>query len=197
MKVLEKVLVAIDFGSDTDSVIAWAIRLAKTFGSELHLLHVLPKVDESIPEVDGLIQMARQGAATRLRAIRQDLDEAGAWTAEEKIAQGTPFDEIIRHSEELDANVILVGSRSGEEVVEQRLGTTAERLCRKSNKPVWVVGPERNTDEWSILCPVDCSSPSKRALRNAIHLARRFDVHLMVLHVIRPVFALTRFGYER
>ena len=43
MKVLEKVLVAIDFGSDTDSVIAWAIRLAKTFGSELHLLHVLPE----------------------------------------------------------------------------------------------------------------------------------------------------------
>jgi len=191
MKVLENVLVAVDFGIRTESVVEEATRLAKTFGSQIHLLHVLPKLDESIPEAEDVMEMARRGALARLAEIRSGLDEAGARTAEEKVTVGIPFDQIIQCAEELDANVILVGSRTTERTAGPRLGTTAERLCRKSSKPVWVVAPEKSGDPKSILCPVDRSSASERALTNAVHLARRFNVQLTVLHVIRPVFALS------
>ena len=103
------------------------------------------------------------------------------------VAEGTPFDQIIRHSEDIEANVIIVGSRNDDGAEGLRIGTTAERLCRKSSKPVWVVNAESGAGPKGILCPVDCSSPSKRALQNAIHLARRFDAQLFVLHVVRPI----------
>lgn len=202
MKVLEKVLVAVDFGANTDSVVASATRIAKTFGSEIHLLHVLPVAEETIPEFDEMMErQAQQQAVARLKEIRSRLDESEVWTAEEQIAQGTPFNEIMRVADDLDANVILVGSRNETHANEYGLGkptgllgTTAERLCRKASKPVWVVGSESETPGRSILCPVDFSSPSRRALKNAIHLARRFDVELIVLHVIRPLFAVPGLG---
>ena len=189
MKLLERILVPLDFGPRTDSVVHAATCLAKAFDSEVHLLHVLPKLDDASPEALEVMGMARQGAGSRLAEVRSRLEQAGVGTAEEIVAEGSPFDQIILHAEEIEANVIMVGSRNDDGTEGLRIGTTAERLCRKSSKPVWVVAAESGAGPKSILCPVDCSSPSKRALRNAIHLARRFDAQLFVLHVIRPISA--------
>jgi nucleotide-binding universal stress UspA family protein len=190
MKLLQHILVAVDFGSRTDSVAAAAVRLSKTFGGEIHLFHVMPVFDVSTPDMARLMEMARQGAESRLAEVCGRLEEAGISTAEPKIAEGVPFDQIIQHADELDANVIVIGARKPDEASRLRIGITAERLCRKSTKPVWIVVPESVDDPKNILCPVDRSSPSRRALRNAIHLARRFDARLLVLFAIRPISAL-------
>ena len=44
MKLLEKILVATDFGMDTDQTVQTAVSVAKTFSSEIILLHVIPEV---------------------------------------------------------------------------------------------------------------------------------------------------------
>jgi len=190
MKLLERILVPLDFGARSDWVIDAATGLAKAFGSEVHLLHVLPRLDDASPEAQEVMEMARQGAAGRLAEARNRLEQAGARAVEGIVAEGTPFDQIIQHSEEIDANVIIVGSRRADGAGGLRIGTTGERLCRKSSKPVWVVNAEGGVAPKNILCPVDCSSPSRRAVRNAIHLARRFEARLLVLHVIPPMSAL-------
>ena len=188
MRLLERVLVALDFGPGTDAVVAAATALAKRFSSEVCLLHVLPQLDEAVvPDLDKVLTMARQGALSRLAEVRGRLQAAEVSTGQEQVADGIPFDRIIAHAEDLDANVIVVGAHSGEAAGGARLGMTAERLCRKSSKPVLVVHPESPVEPKTILCPVDGSAPSKRALRNAIHLARRFDAQLQVLHVIPPI----------
>ncbi len=46
-----------------------------------------------------------------------------------------------------------------------RLGTTAEKIIRKSDKPVWVVKKDNPLNVKNILCPVDFSPESKRALK--------------------------------
>jgi len=107
-----------------------------------------------------------------------------------KVAEGVPFNEIIHYAEEVEANVIVVASRSEASAEGTRLGTTVERLFRKSSKPVWAVAPESQGHPEKILCPVDCSAASRRALRNTIHLARRFESRLHVMHVVRPVPSL-------
>ncbi len=190
MKLLQRILVAVDLGPRTESVIDTAACLAKAFGSEIYLLHVLPDLDTSSSEARDVLNTARQGAAGRLAAIRARLEQEGVPVAEETVAVGSPFDEIIRYGDDIEANVLVVGSRNETPPSGLRLGTTAERLCRKAGKPVWIVEPESRLPPRSILCAADGSAPSRRALRNAIHLARRFDAHLSVLHVIRPMSAL-------
>lgn len=190
MKLLERILVPLDFGPRTDAVLATAASLAKTFDSEVHLLHVLPQLDGSSLALSDIMSMAHRGAEGRLAEVRSRLEEAGTAAAEAAVAEGTPFDRIIRHAEDIDANVIVVGSRRDDGREGLRIGTTTERLCRKSTKPVWIVGSESGAHPRTILCPVDGSGPSQRALRNGVHLARRFGARLMVLHVVRPISAI-------
>jgi nucleotide-binding universal stress UspA family protein len=187
MKVLQRILVPVDFGPRTGPVIEAAASLARTFGSEIHLLHVLQRLDDASPETQEVVELARQGAASRLAEARSRLDEAGLSTTEETVAIGTPFDQIIRRADELEANVIVVGSRKDGGPDGTQLGTTLERLCRKASKPVWIVAPAGRAGPKTILCPIDYSPASGRALRNAIHLARRFESRLVVLHVVAPI----------
>ncbi len=190
MKLLERILLPLDFGPGSDCVVAAAIGVAKAFDSEVHLLYVLPKLDGASPDVQELIQMARQEAANRLAEVRVRLEHAGVHAMEGTVVAGTPFDQIARHSEEIDANVVIVGPRSAAGVEGRGSSTTTERLCRKSSKPVWIVNAGSGVGPESMLCPVDCSLPSRRALRNAIHLARRFDAKLFILHVVPPMAEL-------
>ena len=79
-------------------------------------------------------------------------------SAEEVVVEGVAFDQIISHAETCNTNVIVVGSGAGAD--GSRLGITAERVCRKALKPVWVVSPGGPGFPRSILCPVDFSKPS-------------------------------------
>jgi nucleotide-binding universal stress UspA family protein len=103
------------------------------------------------------------------------------------VSEGTPFDRIIEYANDVDANLVVVGSRGAEPAGGSRLGTTAERLCRRSSRPVLVVAPATPPEPERILCPVDGSAPSKRALRNAIHWARRLQSQLRIVHVVPPI----------
>jgi nucleotide-binding universal stress UspA family protein len=187
MKLLQQILVPVDFGPRTDAVVEAAASIARTFGSQIHVLHVLPSLDEASPETREIVDLARQEAARRLAEIRSRLEQAGLSTAEQTVATGSPFDQIIRHADELDVNVIVVGSRKDGGPDGPQLGTTLERLCRKASKPVWIVAPTVAPTPQTILCPVDCSPASARALRNGIHLARRFEARLVVLYVVTPI----------
>ena len=103
-----------------------------------------------------------------------------------------PFDQIVRHADQHDANVIIMGAGEKSDDDPFRLGITAEKVLRKSSKPVWVVKPDAAKQINNILWPVDCSEPSVRALTNAIRLARSFQAKLTVLHAIQPLTAILR-----
>jgi nucleotide-binding universal stress UspA family protein len=96
-------------------------------------------------------------------------------------------------AEERDVNAILIGSHPDSAGDGLTLGTTAERLCRKASKPVWIVRGGKAFRGRSIVCPVDFSGASRRAMRNAIHLARKMQASLAVLHVAEPPSSLSSF----
>lgn len=184
MKLIQKILVAVDFMRATDEVVAHAIHLAKTFHAEVVLLHVLPD-DLNDAKITRLLEHA---AEQRLAALRQELDAAEIPTVTPLIKKGRHFDMIVETADQLDANLIMIGA--GQKDGEQEgypLGTTAQKIIRWSDKPVWVVKPGQAPDIQTILCPVDFSAPSKLALKNAIILARRFQARLIVMSVFEQL----------
>lgn len=185
MKELQKILVATDFSEAAHDALRAAIAVGTKFRSKLVLLHVIPGALETPGELEPLRAAIRE----KLADCEKEILTAGLHVHKSVIAHGTPFDRIIHCANNEDVDVIFVGSELKSPDSPFRLGVTPERLIRKSPKPVWVVKPGSTSLPRKILCPVDFSDPSRRALTNAIRLARQLDAHLTVLHVLDTVLA--------
>lgn len=183
MKLLEKILVPTDFRGSAESAIKMAVSLAKIFDSEIILLHVLPGGLDPKTTLVNLEKIATK----QLAILREQLNQQGVKTTEPLVATGSLFEEMIKASEIYSANLIMMGSGDKTDTDHFPLGTTTEKVMRKSNKPVWVVKQNAPVNIVRIVCPVDYSEPSRRALSNAIHLARGLDVELTVLSVIESL----------
>ena len=183
MKQLEKILVAIDFKRASEDASQMAIALAKKFGSEIILVHVIPEIKD--------YQIARgrirKKVTDKLKHTGMDLKRNGVSSVETVTRFGIPFERIIEHSDELDVNLIVVGSGKGDKKFP--LGITAERVMIYADKPVLAVKPGSRPLIRKIFCPVDFSEASKRALINAIHLSQTFEAHLTVLTVFEPLLS--------
>jgi len=180
MRLLERILVATDLSQGADDAVEMAAYLASAFESEAILLHVMPP----LRGVEVPSSMVRSEVNKYLDTIRAKLVDDGIKVADPIFADGTPFDKIIDRAEEHDVNVIIVGSgeKTGDD--RYRMGITAERLERRAQRPVLVVKRGTSPPLGRILCPIDFSGTSRRALREAIHIARHCKARLSVLTVV-------------
>lgn len=179
MKLLERILVASDFRKSSDNLIENGIILAKTFKSKVTLMHVLPD-DIKNEKAKSLLNEA---ATNQMRLIINHVNSQGLKTDNPIVKHGSYSNKIVEVADSINANLILIGS--GEKTTKEacRLGSTAERIIRMSNKPVWVVKKDNPLKVRTIFCPVDFSDQSKRALKNAVTIARRFEAKLIIFSV--------------
>jgi universal stress protein E len=175
MRLIEKILVGTDFSASAQSALTQAIDTAKKFGSHISLVHVIPEFEmTSLSE-----EMVRSAVQKEMHSLEEVVIDAGI-PVESIIEKGVPFIEIMKIAELRDVNVIMVGS--GDDITNVP-GMTAEKLMSKSIKPVWISRMGATDEFKKILCAVDFSETSDRALQNAIHLARQLDRELVVLNV--------------
>jgi nucleotide-binding universal stress UspA family protein len=99
--------------------------------------------------------------------------------------------EILAQAESVRADLLVIGSHGRSGVDRLLLGSVAEKVIRRTRRPVMVVParapdvpPDAPVHFERILCAVDFSDGSKRALEYAINMAEEADARLTVLHVI-------------
>lgn len=183
MKSLEKILVATDFTDSSASAVEAAITLATKFNTFLSVLTVIPDIKDSPIPLDKI----KESIHRLLMDIEAESKKRGVVNLESKAVIGSPFDRIIEEANIQNANLIMLGSGDKENKSAYTLGITAEKVMRKASKPVWVVKKgSRHTIE-NILCAVDFSDASNRALQNAIFLSKAFNAGLTILTVIESL----------
>jgi len=178
MQELKKILVAVDLEDATQSVLDTAIMLGRAFDSHLILLHVVPEV---LPDTwtDGLDQ---DSLTKHLETMKRDIEQRGASVGSVAVLEGKASYRICQYAEQKSADLIVIGASRGRKT-GVRLGVTGDRVLRNAAKPVWLVARHDGASPSSILCPVDRSPAARRALQNAIRLARQFEATLTVLRV--------------
>lgn len=179
MQLIDKILLANDFSKASKNTVATAIELAKTFEAEVVPIHVLP--DDLVNEkVQSLL---RETATEKLQETVERLTAEEVKTGDPILAIGSPHKEIPEAAVRVNANLILISSGETQQDDKFLLGTTAERIIQKSEKPVFVIKEGVPLKVQHILCPIDFSATSKRALKNAITMAYRFKAELTILGV--------------
>src|SRR5439155_13561294 len=101
------------------------------------------------------------------------------------ITEGRADRRILEHAASLPADLIVLGTHGRSGFEHLLLGSVAEKVLRQARCPVLTVPPKSGAAPplyKRLLCPVDFSEPSIRALRFALSIAQESGPHVTVLH---------------
>jgi len=103
--------------------------------------------------------------------------------------RGDPAAELIAAGAELDADLIVVGSRGRGAVASALLGSVSAALAGGAHSPVLVVGPAATFGHGPIVAGIDGSEFSLDAARIALALDRRLERGFRLVHAytVRPI----------
>lgn len=140
-----KILLATDGSEEAQLALDTAADLAQKTDSELHIVHVWPVV-RLYSNVDMALmggveghKESKQAAQTLLDEKVQKAEKAGAKVAESYVEEGDPDREIVRLAEELEAGLIVLGSRGVGGVRRALMGSVSDSVVRHAHCPVMVV----------------------------------------------------------
>ena len=143
------ILLATDGSKEAQLAATTAADLAKSTGSELHVVyvgHMPPVFYESPgawaldPELQGRMgERAEEGARTKLEEEVQRVREAGGEVAEVHARLGRPDAEIVGLADELGAGLIVLGSRGLGPLRRALMGSVSDSVVRHAHCPVLVV----------------------------------------------------------
>ena len=138
---LEKILVGCDFSPDSGQAFKHALSLAQEFQAELHLAHVIePPTQPGLHKEDKpvLEEMQQNYQDLLIRKLKEMVPaEARNWcTPQTGLLEGQPYEEIVTYAESKDIDMIVLGVRGHGLVKTLFLGSTTDRVVRRSPCPV-------------------------------------------------------------
>jgi nucleotide-binding universal stress UspA family protein len=136
---VSRILVATDFSRQAELALEWALRFREQFSAQLVLFHVIDIF--SLAEIscravggDPLLPMLRDEAKRNMQQW-----QARAPEAETVIREGSPRPVIVEAAEELECQMIVMGTHGRSGLAHLLLGSVAEYVVRYSKVPVLTV----------------------------------------------------------
>jgi len=212
MIALDHILCPVDLSESSKLALAHAAAVASWYESQLTVLHVF----SNVPVFDVAPAL---GATTMPPVALRDIDReqlldvvrqfaapvTGDASVDVRLAEATdPRREILEQAKLLQANLIVMGTHGRSGFDHLLLGSVTEKVIRKAACPVMVVPRHASEAARSpaapfkrIVCPVDFSASSIRALSYALDFAQEADARISVLHVIEMPPELGEFPFAK
>lgn len=195
---IRRILCPIDFSDYSRRALDHAVAIARWYDSSVTVLHVFSAapVAAYAPGAPGFqsIVLTKEDRDQLLAGIQRFIDEEAApgLSITPMLREGSSAPEILHEAERLPADLLVMGTHGRSGFERLLLGSITEKVLHKAPCPVLTV-PRGASDAVPaapvfkrILCPVDFSPASIRALDYALSLAKEADAHLTVLHVLSP-----------
>ena len=134
MILFRTILVPVDFSNDSAKAMRYAVELARRFGARIHLLHSYPvhiggiaPYGMVVPE--GFEQDCRDAAAKHLARWADKVTAEGA-PVEVTVTPLFACEAIVKIAREIEADLIVMGTRGNTGLKHVLLGSVAERTLR-------------------------------------------------------------------
>jgi len=196
MSAITRILCPVDFSECSHHALEQAIALGREYRAPVIAVHafaIAPVTDRIIVGAPIVLEPAHGSSemcdalTIELRRFVDTVDTGGA-VVQVEIAEGDAVDAIVRASQARRADLIVMGTHGRTGIDRLMLGSVAESVLRKAVCPVLTV-PRRAETAASlafarVLCAVDFSPASLRALQYAAELAPAIGAELCALHVV-------------
>jgi len=144
---MKTIVVAVDFSNATPGVLEMASGLARAFGAQLRLFHVVEPepsytaygfTPDEFPALHAYQEEAKRRAAAKLEEllakVSPDLPQATT-----QIAEGSPLHALLDYVKESSADFVVLGSHGHGVIASLLLGSMAEGMVRKATVPTLIV----------------------------------------------------------
>jgi len=141
-KFLKKILVPTDGSDPSMRAAEFAVNLAKHFESEIVAIYVIDRVIlEEVSKVHERHELEEEIKRKAERCLNYivKLAEKKGLKARSILVEGQPHDQIVRHAESLEADIIIMGSRGRRGMNRILIGSVAERVIEYAPCPVLVI----------------------------------------------------------
>ena len=133
---IKRILVPVDFSQGSLNALSSARDLAKQFGAELLLLHVIAPID--FITVSDVYDEQRRASDAALTRIGADLRAAGQ-RFRVIVAGGVPSHVIVDTAKRTGTDLIVMGTHGRTGLAHMLIGSVAERVVRTAACPVLAV----------------------------------------------------------
>ncbi len=140
---IKTILVPIDFSADAYYALEYALDLALSHQSKLHILYV--NHDESMlyhylsaEEYEKLRQKALDDAKARLQELESRYPEMQKLDYHYHVRRGVPYVEILEELEKNPPDLVVIGSHGRNASKKFFYGTTAEKVVRRTRNTILV-----------------------------------------------------------
>ncbi len=165
-----------------------ALDVAAAHGATVHVLNVADTTRDSLVRIEGQIvdALVEEGEAL-VEEVAALADDRNVPT-ETAVLQGEPYRAIVDYADDRGIDLVVMPTHGRRGLSRLLLGSTTERVVRRSNVPVLTLRPDADVDHpypyGRVLVPTDGSDCAAAALDLGAGLATTGGATLHVLSVL-------------
>ena len=192
-----KIVLATDGSEDAAAATRAAVDLANRSGSELHVMHAFefipPREYMSVAlRLHSPSDFSRHGRRLLDEQVER-IEEAGGAVAGVHLKTGSPVDQILYASEELEAGLVVVGRRGLGGVKRLLMGSVSEGVVHHARCPVLVLRSEEGVWPPShVIMADDSSEDAKKAAELAASIGGLFGASGSLIQVYPRMLKLSK-----
>ena len=162
---IKKILYATDLSPNSAYALRFAMQSARLYHAEITILHVFENVSPGFISIlntyiddkgQGILYEERAAGAKaaiekRLQAVYDaeldDHPDYGDIVKSIEVCEGFPAERILDMADQLDCDMIIMGTHGKGIIGNTFLGSTAKRVLRRTRKPIYIIPlPKDETD---------------------------------------------------
>jgi len=184
----DKVLFPTDGSDGAAAVFEHVLDVAEAHDATVHVLNVADTTRESVTQIRGQVIDALEQAGVRIvQETAERASDRGVPTVTE-VMQGEPYRTIVDYADTYDIDLVIMPTHGRRGLERFLLGSTTERVVRRSDVPVLTVRPDDDVTVRypyrNVLVPTDGSDPAGAALSVGIDVASTASAALHLLSVV-------------
>lgn len=183
---IRRILIPTDFSETANLALEHAVKMASLLDSEIILLHVVStfafRVNLPEVEVDESQNTRLSGViGAKLNRIAEEIRSRAGVKITTIVTAGRIREEVVRIADEMDADIIILGTHGVSGLREFFMGSNAFRIVSEAGCPVLSVQDSGKSVGFSeIVVPIDNSFHSREKLGLAVKMARLYDAQIHV-----------------
>jgi nucleotide-binding universal stress UspA family protein len=181
---LERVLLSTDGSEFSEGAIREAVKLARLYSSKLFVLSVIETNEEFETLAPRLVEEAEGRTRKHLEYVKSVASQEGLDCEIIARHSETPYQSVVEEAKKNHCDMIIMGRRGRTGLKRLLMGSVTAKVIGHSPCNVLVVPRAAKIDFRKILVATDGSQFSASAASEAVAIAKRCDIPLVVISVV-------------